>query len=283
MVECEGPGSGALFIPSIRSNGIGFMCEVMYKQNKRHIVNILLLSILAIAGLAVLVTVIINNAGNQNNFYGLQWLLIGALLLIVSIVAIVNKTRSYYKNRIEFEKTLPDHFIADWAIDKKGWAEFVRYKFEVDKNDATGLALITAVVFSVASVFVFLGELKVGFVILFTLVMTALGYLLGKFFGRFIAERKFERLVEVKDPQLYFTESSIIYNSQLILLNELGCKLLSFSIRSNSEIKTFSVMVECGLGQRKSTRKYMLPIPKDKTEEAQTLVQHYNKFLVVKS
>lgn len=55
---------------------------------------------------------------------------------------------------------------------------------------------------------------------------------------------EFGKLSQTKDFQLYFSQTCIVYNSQLILMNDLRNKPLYFLIQSNKGDRFFRVALE---------------------------------------
>ena len=234
------------------------------------------LTLLIIAGLSVciIMLIVISTKG-----FSLEYVILflsGLVLLGFGLVAIIKQSKAYTKNRVEEVMSGDEAFLTKWEIDSKQWAHFVHAKYQFEVKESLGYGWAAAGLMGLASGFVFWGKFDLVETVIYTLLIAGAFFFVGKQGAIVKARSEFKRCSQIEMSDVHFGKSSIIFNSKLILVDEFGHRLKHFSIQDRFNMKVIEFAVESGLGNRKSTRNYIIPVSEGKIEEAQKLSSYYN-------
>lgn len=248
---------------------------INWEQTRFTLIRIGLI-LLIISGLSVCIIVRVLVSIEEPSVEQVTLFLSGLTIIVIGLI-IIHKQNDSKKIAGELINGY-EPFLAKWEINGEDWDRFLKVKLNMTLRNtvAIGVSLVIVLGLLIVPAFFIFENYKFDLAILGLIMIVIMVFFLCKS----IARLKAEKLAEIKELQLYFTETSIIYNSQLILLNELGSVLKSFSIQTQKDINTLKVVLENGGDSCELKKRFILPVPSNKKEEAESLVEHYNKTIV---
>lgn len=245
-------------------------------RKTRFALIIIGLTLLLMAGISGCIIILIIISTEGLNPERIVLLLSGFVMTTIGLIVIVKQNRAYTKNRVEEARNGNEPFLVKWEIGKEQWSRFSKAKFELDTKESTGNGWAAAGLMGVISGFAFWNKFDLTEVIGYIVLTAGIFFFVGKYGGRLKARSNYRGYSQIEMADVYFGKSYIIFNSKLILVYELGSRIKFFSIQNKFDMEVVEFTIELGLGNRKSTRNYTIPIPEGKIEEANKLSTYYN-------
>ncbi|KYG78981.1 hypothetical protein [Roseivirga echinicomitans] len=234
------------------------------------------LTLLMIAGLSACIIMLILMSVDDISFDKVMVFVLGLAVTVISLRTIVKQNQSYSQQRVDMARNGGEAVLTQWEIDKTQWTHFCKSKYESDINESSGYGWSAACLMGLVSGFSLWNRFDLGQIVAFVLLIAGVFFFIGKYVAGLKARSDFKRQCQLEVADIHFARSSIIFNSRLILLNELGYRLKDFSIQDKFNMKVIIFTVESGVGSRKSSSGYTIPMPADKMEEANQLSSYYN-------
>ncbi|MGW8121061.1 hypothetical protein ACV07N_00265 [Roseivirga echinicomitans] len=202
----------------------------------------------------------------------------GLMGFLLSLSAVIKQSSAYNQLRIDEVKEGKEAILIKWEIEKPQWLQFHNAKFEFDKKETTGYGWAAAGLMGVISGFSIWSRLEPAEAVVSTLLIATIFFFIGKYAAMFKAKSDFQKRGQLDVAEVYFAESSIIFNSKLILINSAGYRLKRFSIEDKFDMKVVLFTIESGIGSRKTTHDYMIPVPIERIEDVNKLFSYYSGF-----
>lgn len=246
-------------------------------EKPRFTILIFGLSLLMIAGLSVCILMVVFMSVDGVTLDKGMVLFLGILITAFSLKAIIKNNRGYSQQRAEEVKNGDEEVVAKWEIDSEQWSRFYKAKYEDNIRNATGFGWAAAALMGLVSGFSLWNRLELIEVIVCIILVSGISFLVGKYVAILKARTDLNRQSQIQVAEIHFAKSSIIYNSKLILVNEFGYRPKQITIQEQFNMNVMVFTIESGIGHRKSSKSYTIPIPSGKTEEANKLVSYYSQ------
>ncbi|WP_323756767.1 hypothetical protein [Roseivirga sp.] len=233
-------------------------------------------TLLMIAGLSACIIMLILMSVDEVSFDKGFIFFLGLTVTVISLRIIIKQNQSYSQQRVDAAMNGDEAVFTQWEISKAQWTSFCKSKYEFDLKESSGYGWAAACLMGLVSGFSLWDRLDLDQIVAFTLLTAVFFFFIGKYVAGLKARSDFKRQSQLEVADIHFAKSSIIFNSRLILINEFGYRLKHFSLQDRFNMKVIIFTVEYGIGNRKSSNSYTIPMPADKMEEANKLSSYYN-------
>ena len=245
-------------------------------RKNRFTMSIVVLTILLIGFLTVvfMMGVFLSLKGFSSERLGLLVISIGLGAIVVRKMVIMNReeTRARIKDVVDDKYD----FIQEWNIEAPQWRDFIDKQLEFEMKDSINNGLVLGLIVGLIAGFISSSQLEILQALILGGSAFLLFFIIGKYGSVAIAKSKFKKYAQTESGQVHFAKEVIVLNNQLMILDDFGTRLISFKKENRFDMEVFSFTVQMGIGHRKTSRLYTVPIPSDKSEEAERLCQYYS-------
>lgn len=250
--------------------------SVNKNRNRFFILKIVLLTLVLIGCFAIAFISTMFLFIDGFSFLKLGGIIAGFLLGYISIKALIKLNKGWMTKMVV---EIKDGSIANslvWKFSEEEWSAFINWRKATDRSDLKGSIILTSII----AIIIFFAMAYSSFDILPLIVVSiaggiAFGILIGllMYWGTVIQTRKMASQLE---GRITFTENAFLINDLLLFFNKMGTSLKKMNIAKNDDFGLLMhVIIVTQAGTRKNEKEYTFPIPRDKVEEAEKLVELY--------